>query len=94
MVVEDSDHQPAGALAPGQRVQIGAAPIKQRAVWIVVMTVNDVAVHKPVGKAPGIAFGEQRRLALLIERDGLVQRPGIDIDRCESMWISRKASSR
>ena len=64
-VLENADCQP--SRSPGQRVQIGSARVKQRAVGTIIMAMDDMEIVKAVGKSLGIALAQQRLQVLTLQ---------------------------
>src|ERR1700691_341961 len=67
VVVENADRQP--SRFPRKRVQSGSALVKQRAVRVIIMAMYDMQIAEASRISLGIAFPQQRLLALVIQRN-------------------------
>ena len=65
LVVENADRQP--PRSPGQCVEIGSAFVEQRAVRVIIMTVDDMQIAEAFRISLGIALPQQRLHALKIK---------------------------
>src|ERR1700722_266810 len=65
VVVENADRQ--SSRSPGKRVQIGPPFVKQRAVGLIIMAMDNVEIAKAVGISLGIALPQQRLLPLAVQ---------------------------
>src|SRR5665213_3837324 len=86
VVVEHTDRQP--SRPPGERIQISAAFVQQRAVGVIVMAVDDVERAETIGGAFRIALPHQRRFALLSKRNCRIDA-GVNI---EAMGVDMRQS--
>src|SRR5579863_3564940 len=82
LVVEHADRQP--PRSPSQCVEIGSAFVEQRAVRMIIMTVDNVEIAEALRISLGIALPQQRLHALKIQGsagiDARVHVEAMDID--------------